>query len=109
MDYSKYEIYGFDQVSAFNLSTGYKERSYPMHWHSYGEIILVGPGKTNVFMVNQNTYQLVEGDFLLVWPMEMHARRMTCHRAQWRRWPESARSIFQEFSGALPEQITASG
>ena len=38
-----------------------------------GEIILVGPGKTNVFMVNQNTYHLVEGDFLLVWPMEMHA------------------------------------
>ena len=73
MDYSQYETYGFDRFSAFNLSTGYRERSYQAHWHSYGEIVLVGPGKTNVFMVNQNTYELVEGDFLLIWPMEMHA------------------------------------
>ena len=73
MDYSQYESYGFDRVSAFNLSTGYPERSYQAHWHSYGEIVLVGPGKTNVYRVNQNTYELVEGDFLLIWPMEMHA------------------------------------
>ena len=33
----------------------------------------MGPGKTNVYKVNQNTYELVEGDFLLIWPMEMHA------------------------------------
>ena len=73
MDYSQYETYGFDRVSAFNLSTGYTERSYQAHWHSYGEILLVGPGKTNIFMVNQKTYELVEGDFLLAWPMEVHA------------------------------------
>ena len=73
MDYSHYENYGFDRFSAFNLSTGYRERSYQAHWHSYGEIVLVGPGETNVFMVNQDTYQLAEGDFLLIWPMEMHA------------------------------------
>ena len=73
MDYSQYENYGFERVSAFNLSTGYEERSYQAHWHSYGEIILVGPGKTNIFMVNQKTYELTEGDFLLIWPMEMHA------------------------------------
>jgi AraC-like DNA-binding protein len=73
MDYSQYENYGFERFSAFNLSTGYEERSYQAHWHSYGEIVLVGPGKTNTFMVNQNRYELVEGDFLLVWPMEMHA------------------------------------
>ncbi len=73
MDYSQYENYGFDRFSAFNMSTGYEERSYQAHWHSYGEIVLVGPGRTNVFMVNQNTYHLVEGDFLLIWPMEMHA------------------------------------
>ena len=73
MDYSQYENYGFDRVSAFNLSTGYEERSYQAHWHSYGEILLVGPGRTNIFTVNRKTYELVEGDFLLVWPMEMHA------------------------------------
>ena len=73
MDYSQYETYGFDRVSAFNLSTGYAERSYQAHWHSYGEFLLVGPGKTNIYMVNQKTYEMVEGDFLLVWPMEMHA------------------------------------
>ena len=73
MDYSQYENYGFDRVSAFNLSTGYEKRSYQAHWHSYGEMLLVGPGKTNIFMVNQKTYELVEGDFLLIWPTEMHA------------------------------------
>ena len=73
MDYSRYEIYDFDSVSAFNMSTGYKERSYKMHWHSYGEIMLVGPGETNVYMVNQKKYELVPGDFVLIWPMEMHA------------------------------------
>ena len=72
MDYSQYEIYGFDRVSAFNLSTGYEERSYQAHWHSYGEIMLVGPGKTNVYMINQKTYELVPGDLVLIWPMEMH-------------------------------------
>ena len=72
MDYSRYEIYDFDGVSAFNMSTGYKERSYKAHWHSYGEILLVGNGKTNIFKVNQNTYELSEGDFVLIWPMEMH-------------------------------------
>lgn len=72
MDFSQYEIYGFENVSAFNMSTGYKERNYKMHWHSYGEIILVGPGKTNIYMVNQKRYDLVEGDFVLAWPMEMH-------------------------------------
>ncbi len=71
MDYSKYEIYDFDSVSAFNLSTGYKERKYQMHWHSYGEIMLVGPGDTNIYKVNQNIYELVPGDFVLVWPMGM--------------------------------------
>jgi len=72
MDFSQYENYGFDRFSAINLSTGYKERSYQAHWHPYGEIVLVGPGKANVFMVNQHTYELVEGDFLLIWPMELH-------------------------------------
>lgn len=73
MDFSQYESFDFNSISAFNLSTGFKERSYHMHWHSYGEILIVGPGKTNVYKVNQNTYNLSEGDFVLVWPMEMHA------------------------------------
>ena len=73
MDYSNYEIYPFDNVSAFNMSTGYKERSYQDHWHSYGEILFVGPGKTNIFKVGKSTYDLAYGDFVLVWPMEMHA------------------------------------
>ena len=28
MDYSQHENYGFDRFSAFNMSTGYEERSY---------------------------------------------------------------------------------
>ena len=73
MDYSSYEIYDFDHVSAFNMSTGYKERSYKPHWHSYGEILLVGPGETNIYRVGKNTYELSENDFVLVWPMETHS------------------------------------
>lgn len=73
MDYSTYEVYDFDRVSAFNMSTGYKERSYKAHWHSYGEILLVGPGKTNIFSVGKNTYELVQDDLVIVWPMEMHS------------------------------------
>ena len=72
MDFNRYENYGFDRISAFNLATGFKGRSYHAHWHPYGEIALVGPGETNVFMVNQHTYTLSEGDFLLIWPMEVH-------------------------------------
>ena len=73
MNYGQYENYGFERVSAFNLSTGHEGRSYQSHWHSYGEILLVGPGETNAFQVNRDTYHLAEGDFLLIWPMEMHA------------------------------------
>lgn len=73
MDYSNYETYDFDHVSAFNMATGFKERSYQMHWHSYGEILLVGPGKTNIYKVGKNTYELIPDDIVLVWPMEMHA------------------------------------
>lgn len=62
MDYSQYEAGTFDQVSAFNLFTGCRDRSFQAHWHSYGEIILVGPGEANIFMVNQTTYELAEGD-----------------------------------------------
>ena len=72
MDLNHYENYSFDRVSAFNLATGFKDRSYHAHWHSYGEIVLVGPGDRNVFRVNQQTYALSEGDFLLIWPMEAH-------------------------------------
>ncbi|MBR4502240.1 MAG: helix-turn-helix domain-containing protein [Clostridia bacterium] len=73
MDLSQYENYDFDRVSAFNLATGYKERSYQAHWHSYGEFVLAGPGETNLFMVDRQEYELSEGDFLLAWPMEVHA------------------------------------
>ena len=73
MDYSRYETYEFDSASAFNMSTGFKERSYKMPWHSYGEILLVGPGKTNIYSVGRNRYELVPDDFVIVWPMEMHA------------------------------------
>jgi len=72
MDFSQYEKYPFDRVSAFNMSTGFRRRTYQLHWHSYGEIIRVGPGKPNVFKVNQSIYELEDGDFVLAWPMEMH-------------------------------------
>ena len=72
MDYSQYIKNDFEGISAFNLSMGVKARSYKQHWHSYGEIILVAPGNSNVFKVNKDTYNLAPGDFVLVWPREMH-------------------------------------
>ena len=72
MDYSRYVVYDFDKYSAFNMYTGAEDRSYPMHWHSYGEMILVGPGEKNIYKINQNQYSLVEGDFVMMWPMEVH-------------------------------------
>ena len=75
MDYRQYETYDFDHISAFNMSTGTKERSYQLHWHSYGELLLVGPGETNIFQINQNVYDLVEGDLILIWPMEVGIRK----------------------------------
>ena len=73
MDYSKYETYDFAHYSAFNMSTGFQGRSYQTHWHSYGEIVLVGPGETNIYSVGKNTYELATDDLVFVWPMEMHS------------------------------------
>ncbi|MBE5904258.1 MAG: helix-turn-helix domain-containing protein [Pseudobutyrivibrio sp.] len=72
MDFSQYEMQGLHDVGAINIFMGNQGRNYKRHWHSYGEIILVGPGDRHIFMVNQNTYDLVTGDFVLVWPREMH-------------------------------------
>ena len=72
MDFSQYEMQGLHDVGAINIFMGNQGRNYKRHWHSYGEIILVGPGDRHIFMVNQNTYDLVSGDFVLVWPREMH-------------------------------------
>jgi len=72
MDYQKYESYNFYYSHAINVATGYEGRSYPNHWHTYGEIIRVGEGETNIYRVNQTNYSLDEGDFVFVWPMEQH-------------------------------------
>ena len=72
MDYSQYVKNDFDSISAFNMRYGVKDTCYKQHWHSYGEIILVAPGEKNIFKVNQDTYHLAAGDFVLVWPREMH-------------------------------------
>ena len=81
MDFSKYVVYPFQEDSAINMATGYAERSYRAHWHTYGEITMVGTGDNNLFRVNQTVYTLKEGDFVLAWPMEVHevidADRMT--------------------------------
>ena len=72
MDYRQYEMQGLHDVGAIDIFMGRQSRNYKRHWHSYGEIILVGPGDKNLFSGNQNTYDLVSGDFVLIWPREMH-------------------------------------
>ena len=71
MDLSQYETFPFQATHAFNLATGSEERSFPSHWHSFGEIILVGPGEKNIYKIGQKIYNLVEGDIVLIWPLEM--------------------------------------
>lgn len=73
MNYTQYEKYDFDKDSSFNMSFGSQKTSHDMHWHSYGEIILVGPGTPQIYNVNQKQYELARGDIVLIWPMEMHA------------------------------------
>lgn len=73
MNYTQYEKYDFDKASSFNMSFGSQKTSHDMHWHSYGEIILVGPGTPQIYNVNQKQYELARGDIVLIWPMEMHA------------------------------------
>ena len=73
MDYSKFETYDFESTSNFYLSYGHKGRGYQSHWHSYGEIMMVKAGDTNIYRVGKNTYDLKPGDFIIVWPMEMHS------------------------------------
>ena len=53
MDPSQYETFPFQATHAFNLATGSEERSFPSHWHSFGEIILVGPGEKNIYKIGQ--------------------------------------------------------
>ena len=72
MDLSQYETFPFQATHAFNLATGSEDRSFPSHWHSFGEIILVGPGEKNIYKIGQKIYNLVEGDIVLIWPLEMH-------------------------------------
>ena len=73
MVFNQYEALDFNTNTAFNLSAGISGRKFPMHWHSYGEIILVGDGGTNIVQINQKIYDLAEGDFVLIWPTELHA------------------------------------
>ncbi len=72
MDYIKYQRDISSKAGAIALFTGKKTRNYSIHWHTYGEMILVGPDESNVFKVNQNTYVLSPGDIVLIWPREMH-------------------------------------
>ena len=72
MDYQEFESYNFYNSHAFNVFTGAESRSYRNHWHTYGEIILVGGGDSNIYRVNQSSYNLDEGDIVLIWPMEQH-------------------------------------
>lgn len=73
MDYSQYKRYDFSKKSAIHLKYGENNRSYPAHWHGHGEILLIGPGASNVYTVKQKEYHLTEGDILLIWPTEVHA------------------------------------
>ncbi|WP_026654661.1 AraC family transcriptional regulator [Butyrivibrio sp. AE3003] len=95
MDPSQYETFPFQTTHAFNLATGSEERTFPSHWHSFGEIILVGPGEKNVYKIGQKIYNLVEGDIVLIWPMEIHEivdADRTC-------------SIILQFSNAIADAV----
>jgi len=72
MDLKRYEAFRFQNSHAINIADRMPEHSFPAHWHFYGEIILVGKGDKNLYMINETVYTAVEGDILFVWPMEIH-------------------------------------
>ena len=72
MDLKQYEAFRFQNRNVINIADRMPEHSFPAHWHFYGEIILVGKGDKNLYMINETRYTAVEGDILLVWPMEIH-------------------------------------
>lgn len=72
MDLKQYEAFRFQNSHAINIADRMPEHSFPAHWHFYGEIILVGKGDKNLYMINETVYTAVEGDILFVWPMEIH-------------------------------------
>lgn len=62
---------GFDPI---------EHTSYPEHWHNYTEIIRAARNGCRL-RVNSITYELEEGDFLLIWPTELHEIVRTPERA----------------------------
>lgn len=72
MDTSGYESFSFTNSRSVNVALGSPDRAFPPHRHAYGEIILAGKGKKNIYRINDSLYSLKEGDILLIWPMELH-------------------------------------
>jgi len=66
------EYFTFNNTRAINLATGSSDQVFPAHRHSYGEIIVVGSGKKNIYRIDDNLYSLTEGDIVLIWPFETH-------------------------------------
>ena len=72
MDAGGNEYLSFNNTGAINLATPVKDRSFPAHRHSYGEIIVVGSGSKNIYRIDDRLYSLTSGDIILIWPMELH-------------------------------------
>lgn len=73
MDYNRFENQQFKNIVNSIPEYNYPNE-YPLHWHKYIEIamILKTGENTPKVEINQDTYELQEGDIVFFWPGELH-------------------------------------
>lgn len=67
-----FENLAFDHGFSINISYNNCPSSFPVHWHNYAEMVFL-IGKEITYTVNGKEHQLHQGDFLFIWPGELHA------------------------------------
>ena len=67
-----FENLAFDHGFSINISYNNCPSSFPVHWHNYAEMVFLN-GKEITYTVNGKEHQLHQGDFLFIWPGELHA------------------------------------
>lgn len=66
-----FENLQFDHNSTVNLALDNTPATFPIHWHTFGEVILAM--EDNIVMtVQSRNYRLNKNDILFIWPGELH-------------------------------------
>lgn len=71
MDLHNFENLSFDNNFAVNVNYQDSPTHFPLHWHTYGELILSLKDDCR-YSINHASYTLNAGDILFIWPLELH-------------------------------------